>query len=261
MLVVCACDDSDDGRRRDAAVAPGNGGLDAAASDARPVDAGALDGAALDAVAVRSDAAVDASALVAVPLQNATATFSQTNPPIFLIGDAINGTSSDNLGWAINPAITDQTAAFETVANTPAFASGTKLRFTLEHRFPVEHALGKFRLSYTTADRVSFADGNDGSVTPGNVGAPSIWVVLQPTSASATGTATLAIKPDGSVLAADVNATDVVYTITSSTPATGITGFRLEVLRDESLPMGGPGLQDSNGNFVLSEFSVTAQAL
>jgi len=35
-------------------------------------------------------------------------------------------------------------------------------------------------------------------------------------------------------------------------------GFRLEALEDNSLPSNGPGLSNSNGNFVLTEFMVVA---
>ncbi|MBU6239871.1 MAG: DUF1553 domain-containing protein [Planctomycetes bacterium] len=43
------------------------------------------------------------------------------------------------------------------------------------------------------------------------------------------------------------------YVITSHPPSTRVTGVKLEVLSDESLPMKGPGRND-NGNFHLSEF-------
>lgn len=43
------------------------------------------------------------------------------------------------------------------------------------------------------------------------------------------------------------------YVITASPPPNRMTGLRLEVLRDELLPMQGPGRSD-NGNFHLSEF-------
>ncbi len=37
-----------------------------------------------------------------------------------------------------------------------------------------------------------------------------------------------------------------------------ITGVRLEVLQDPSLPYNGPGLELGNGNFILSEFKLDA---
>ena len=50
-----------------------------------------------------------------------------------------------------------------------------------------------------------------------------------------------------------------MYTVTASTLLTGITGIRLDVLQNPSLPFDGPGRQPTNGNFVLSEFTVDAQ--
>ena len=47
------------------------------------------------------------------------------------------------------------------------------------------------------------------------------------------------------------------YTVTAETELTGITAIRLEVIADERLPSGGPGLAP-DGNFVLNEFEVTA---
>jgi hypothetical protein len=84
------------------------------------------------------------------------------------------------------------------------------------------------------------------------------WTVLDPATASAAKGTTLTKQPDGSLLASGKNPTPETYTITANTPLTGITGIRLEVLADPSLPAKGPG-RASNGNFVLNEFRVTAK--
>jgi len=246
---LAACSDDDNNLR----VIPG---LDASSgtSDARVTDAAIPDAATPDT------AVADAGPPVAVGLQNATATFSQTSPGSFLISAAINGSLIDNSGWAINANFVDQIAAFETLSDSPAYPGGTKLTFTLDHRYSTEHALGKFRLSFTTAARTAFADGNDGSTTPGNVGDNAIWTVLAPSRATASNGATMTIKNDSSILAQELDSIEVTYTVVASTTATGITGYRLEVLKDPSLPLNGPGLQNANGNFVLTEFSVTTQA-
>src|SRR6185312_4199802 len=47
------------------------------------------------------------------------------------------------------------------------------------------------------------------------------------------------------------------YTIQAKTDRSGITGVRIEVLPDSSLPHGGPG-RDPDGNFFLSDFNVDA---
>ncbi|MEM7456723.1 MAG: DUF1549 domain-containing protein [Planctomycetota bacterium] len=63
------------------------------------------------------------------------------------------------------------------------------------------------------------------------------------------------IQEDRSVLfTLDKPGTDV-YTLTTQIPLAGITGVRLELLPDESLPENGPGLA-VNGNLVLTEFSI-----
>ena len=62
-------------------------------------------------------------------------------------------------------------------------------------------------------------------------------------------------------LLAEVNhVVPMVYTVIAETSLTGITGVRLEAIEDASLPMDGPGMQATNGNFVLSELEVYAEA-
>ncbi len=205
---------------------------------------------------------------VPIPLTQATATFSQTGFPVGQAIDGIPATPTAQNGWAIYPNVgQDQTAAFEAVAPTPVFPGGTALTFTLDHTFfnPVpspnpadsEHALGRFRLSVTTDPTANFADGLS---TGGDVTAN--WTVLDPSIFSSFNGNTITELPDGSLLVTfpDNNLNHEKYTVLAYTNLTGITGFRLEALTDASLPFGGPGLQDSNGNFVLSEFSVDAAA-
>jgi len=85
----------------------------------------------------------------------------------------------------------------------------------------------------------------------------SIWTVLQPASSTSAGGATLTKQPDGSLLAGGKNISPDTCTVTTTTKLTGITGIRLEVLPDGSLPSNGPG-RAINGNFALNEFRVTA---
>ncbi len=49
-----------------------------------------------------------------------------------------------------------------------------------------------------------------------------------------------------------------LYTVTTSTTLNGITGIRLEMLQDASLPFNGPGRQPTNGNFVLTHLTLDA---
>jgi hypothetical protein len=81
------------------------------------------------------------------------------------------------------------------------------------------------------------------------------WHTLAPEHVESTGGATMKALPDGSVLAAGENPNADIYTIRMETKATAITGVRLEVLPDNSLPHGGPG-RDPSGNFFLSDFNV-----
>lgn len=85
------------------------------------------------------------------------------------------------------------------------------------------------------------------------------WIVLEATSAKATGGATLARQPDGSYLATGNNPKHDTYTITVKTPEAGVTAVRVEALADSSCPKGGPG-RAPNGNFLLTDFSVMLTA-
>ena len=82
---------------------------------------------------------------------------------------------------------------------------------------------------------------------------------LTPDDFDSAGGANHKILDDGSVLlVGDPPETDT-YTITVRTALTGITGFKLEALTDDTLPGMGPGRGDpERTNFVLQEFTVTA---
>ncbi len=83
------------------------------------------------------------------------------------------------------------------------------------------------------------------------------WTLLQPSHYVSQGGATLKLLPDGSILTGGKNPDADSYEISASTELAGITGMRLEVMSDPSLPAGGPG-RDSSGNFFLSDFEVQA---
>lgn len=88
-----------------------------------------------------------------------------------------------------------------------------------------------------------------------------VWTPLHASSATASSGAKLKILADNSILASGGVPSRDIYTITADVDggATGITGIRLEVLPDPSLPVHGPGRND-DGNFILSEFTLTAAA-
>jgi hypothetical protein len=61
--------------------------------------------------------------------------------------------------------------------------------------------------------------------------------------------------PDGSILTAGKNPQADTYVLEARINSQSITGIRIEVLEDPSLPKGGPG-RDPEGNFFLSKFEV-----
>ncbi len=189
-------------------------------------------------------------------LTNPSADFSQ---PSYFVNEAVNGVRiGDNDGWAITSGGVNRTAVFETSADTPNYAGGTELAFTLTQAsmLGMSYTLGRFRISVTTADRAMFADG---VANGGNLGPPTIWSVAQVVSASATGGATLTIQSDNSVLASGSTPATSTYSVRVRTPHTRITGIKIEALTHPSLPSQGPG-RANNGNFILTEVSVIASA-
>jgi len=82
------------------------------------------------------------------------------------------------------------------------------------------------------------------------------WFRLNPQSYSATNGIKLDKLDDLSLFATGEHKKSD-YTITAPTDIKGITALRLEVLMDDKLPSAGPG-RAPNGNFVVSEFEVTA---
>ena len=85
------------------------------------------------------------------------------------------------------------------------------------------------------------------------------WQMCDVTSAEAV-TASLEVAPDGVVRYLGNKAKDDTYTVKVATFQRGLRALRLDALADAALPAKGPGLSD-NGNFVLSDFKVTARPL
>jgi hypothetical protein len=85
----------------------------------------------------------------------------------------------------------------------------------------------------------------------------TVWTVLKPAESVSKQGATLKVLDDGAILAEGANPERDTYELKISELPAGATALRLEVLLDDSLPAKGPG-RASNGNFVLSEFIVTA---
>ena len=203
-------------------------------------------------VALLLIASSDRASAQGVTLQEGTATFSQTFLGTTSPDQVIDGDFGTSNGWAVlvngTPATSAQTAAWETACD---HVPGT-LTFTMHFlHFNPGHLLGRLRLSVTTDDRSTFCDGLD---TGGDVSAN--WVVLaNPVVVAPTGM-TSSVLPDGSLLFGGAIPATGVYTLAFPQLLSGVTGIRLEVLEDPSLPFGGPGLHPANGNFLLTEMEV-----
>ena len=92
----------------------------------------------------------------------------------------------------------------------------------------------------------------EGSIQLDNTG----WVVLRPQEVISIQQSALQILDDGSVLSKGVfNPPSDTYVINAKTKLPNITALRLTVLRDPSLPQGGPG-RAADGSFVLSEIEL-----
>ncbi len=83
------------------------------------------------------------------------------------------------------------------------------------------------------------------------------WQVVKPDAVTSRDGATLTVQEDSSVLSGGKAPERDVYNVTLSSELKGVTGVRVEVLADDTLPHKGPGRQD-NGNLHLSEVRVTA---
>ena len=81
------------------------------------------------------------------------------------------------------------------------------------------------------------------------------WLTLEPTAV--VGKAPLKKLDDGSYLATGKAEKADTYTVAAATSQMMITAVRIEALRDDSLPKGGPG-RSQDGTFVLTEITLTA---
>jgi mono/diheme cytochrome c family protein len=93
-----------------------------------------------------------------------------------------------------------------------------------------------------------------------SVTTPATWTPPASAEARSQGKATIENLKDGSFVVGRPIPDHDTYTITLDVPGETITALRLETLTHNSLPMKGPGLA-SNGNFILSEFSVAVTSL
>lgn len=81
------------------------------------------------------------------------------------------------------------------------------------------------------------------------------WSVVHAEHVESVGGATLTLQADRSVLASGKNPQADTYKIVAKTDLKNLSGVRLEVLPDSTLPKSGPG-RDPDGNFFLSDFEM-----
>ena len=183
-----------------------------------------------------------------VTFQNPAAILSQGGFPVSALIDGNVTPSVGGTGWA-NSGLGDNTAVLETTLN---ITGPNHLTFEIVSGGFGVHTLGRFRLSVTSDDRTTFADGlaNGGDVIAN-------WTVLDITGAKSSNAGTILTElGDGSILASGGVAEVETYTLNAFFAGT-ITGVRLEAIEDASFPFSGPG-RASNGNFVVLELRMSA---
>jgi len=186
-----------------------------------------------------------------VVLQNGTATFSQSFDRSYSPAESIDGLNGALNGWAIyspSAGTSAQTAVWETASDVTT--SALKIRMQFNHG--TQHLLGKLRFSVTNDDRSLFADGlaNGGDVTAN-------WTPMGVASVTVPGGMGVSVSGE-TVLLLGTAPVSGAYDFTFVPGVSAVTGIRLEALEEASLPTDGPGLQPTNGNFVLTELNVEA---
>jgi len=193
---------------------------------------------------------------VPVTLSQGTATHTQVLPACssHTPDASVDGDLMSRDGWAISTdchapdACTDQIAVWETAEDF----SSSELRFRLHQNVENYHYLGRFRLSITSDDRSTFADDLDEA---GDVDAN--WTVLEDPQPIGPAGMSFSVLGDHSVVAGGaLPQLGAVYEVRYVGQFADVTGIRLEVIEHPSLPHDGPGLQPTNGNFVLSEIEL-----
>lgn len=219
---------------------------------------------------VKVTAAPKADDAKAVPIQwaGAEADFSQKG---FDAAGAIDGNSAT--GWAIDDASghlnKNRVATFK-IKEKVGFDGGTRLTITLSQRHGTKHTLGRFRLSVPRPDPAesdasrSLAekrrDHLQAKMATWEKSIAAVhWTPLAPSRVTSKKHATMSVLADRSVLVTGDKPNNDIYEVDVSADLKGITGLRLEVLPDASLPDGGPGRAPlfSVGDFILTELNAT----
>lgn len=83
------------------------------------------------------------------------------------------------------------------------------------------------------------------------------WVVIKPTKVAAPSVVTFDIQTDGTVQARGTQFFALTHTVSAETDLRDVQAVRIEALRDESLPHGGPGMA-ADGGFRISKVKISA---
>jgi uncharacterized membrane protein len=200
-----------------------------------------------------------------IRIASATADFSQVG---FDVSSAITG--NPTTGWAVydpKGGYTNHTAIFKLGQRVPEGTDSLTVR--LKQDYP-EHTIGKFRLSLgyvkkpatqpTDEQRKMFLAQQQAEWEKTVLPQCAHWTVLNPVDFHRSHDGTIHKLDDNSLLAAGDNFYKDQWAIEFSQEELhelkAITGVRLEVLADPSLPRGGPG-RNFNGGFFLSEFQLS----
>jgi formylglycine-generating enzyme required for sulfatase activity/tetratricopeptide (TPR) repeat protein/tRNA A-37 threonylcarbamoyl transferase component Bud32 len=110
-------------------------------------------------------------------------------------------------------------------------------------------ALFEARLAREPANAALAADLADVLIDPR-------WIALKPVTMKTAAGATLTLEQDGSIFVSGNLQSKETYTLEFHNVPRKIRAIRLEALRDDRLPGGGPGTNPGGGNFVLSHLAV-----
>jgi hypothetical protein len=166
-----------------------------------------------------------------IALSGAVTTFDQGSP--YNIAAAINGSTTDGLGWGV---FGGQTTAQTAVFTAAAPVTTGEIGFSLPWFFGSNHIGQSFRISTTT------------DPTPSAGGA---WTPIAPNLFRASGGGVLSSGGGGLLNLTTLPSTPTTSFLVTSTGAfTGVTGFRLEMFTGGNGQLGA----SANGNFVLTEF-------
>ncbi|WP_422930624.1 PSD1 and planctomycete cytochrome C domain-containing protein [Singulisphaera sp. PoT] len=204
---------------------------------------------------------------VPILFREASADFSQVG---YDVRGAIDGDT--HTGWAIDDGSghlnRNRTATFMT-ANRLPFAGKTRYVLTLDQQFGSRHVLGHFRISarYQTEDpsagvisvEAKRRQHLETKLSDWIKNTPAFhWTPVRPSEVRSKKHATMEVQDDLSILASGDKPNNDVYEVEIPTFLANITGMRLEVLPDASLPDGGPGRAPlySVGDFILTDLSI-----